>query len=136
MERFLDDINCDVNGLSPLTLAFVGDAVFELLVREKLVCEANRPVGKLHSLTVQHVKASAQAKALRKIMPILSERELYIVKRGRNANTTHTPKGSSSEEYHYSTGFEMLFGYLYLTGETARIRELFYEALQTTETSQ
>lgn len=116
---------CDVNSLSPLTLAFVGDAVFELLVREHIICQANRPVSDLHSMTVAWVRAGAQFQAVQKILPFLNARELAIFKRGRNANTSRTPKKSNGEEYHYATGLETLFGYLYLKGEKERIQELF-----------
>lgn len=124
MERFL---NSDVNikTLSPLNLAFVGDTVFDLFVRERLVCQANRPVNKLHKEATTLVKASAQAEAMEKIMPILTEEEISVFKRGRNAHTNHKAKNASEGDYHYATGLEALFGYLYLSGEKERLRELF-----------
>lgn len=115
--------------LSPLTLAFTGDAVFSLFVREMLVCDANRPVGELHRLSVQSVKASAQAAAMRKIMPLLTEKELEVFKRGRNAHTSHTPKNQSGCDYHYATGFEALIGYLYLKDEEERLNLLLNEVI-------
>ncbi len=121
----LFDKNCDVNNLSPLTLAFVGDTVFDLFVREKLVCEANRPVNRLHKAATEYVKASAQAEAVRKITDKLTEKELSVLKRGRNAHTNHKAKNASEGDYHYATALEALFGYLYLSGETERLRELF-----------
>ena len=124
MERFLDtDVN--VKTLSPLNLAFVGDTVFDLFVRERLVCQANRPVNKLHKEATALVKASAQAEAMEKIMPILTEEEISVFKRGRNAHTNHKAKNASEGDYHYATGLEALFGYLYLSGEKERLRELF-----------
>jgi len=117
--------NCDVNNLSPLTLAFVGDTVFDLFVREKLVCEANRPVNRLHKAATEYVKASAQAEAVQKILPSLTEKELSVLKRGRNAHTNHKAKNASEGDYHYATALEALFGYLYLSGEAERLRELF-----------
>ena len=119
------DMDCNPSQLSPLTLAFVGDAVFDLFVRERLVCLANRPVNRLHSLAVSLVKASSQARAAKKLSEILSEKELSVLKRGRNAHTNHKAKNASESDYHYATGLEALFGFLYLSGESDRLRELF-----------
>ena len=120
MERFLNsDVN--VKTLSPLNLAFVGDTVFDLFVRERLVCQANRPVNKLHKEATTMVKASAQAAAVQKIMPLLTEEEISVFKRGRNAHTNHKAKNASEGDYHYATGLEALFGYLYLSGEKERL---------------
>lgn len=110
--------------LSPLTLAFVGDAYFSLYVREKLVLNANRPVGKLHSLSVKSVKASAQNSIMKKMLPLLTEEEIAVFKRGRNAHTSHTPKNQSGEDYHWATGFETLVGFLHLKGEDERLNML------------
>lgn len=121
----LFDKNCDVNNLSPLTLAFVGDTVFDLFVREMLVCQANRPVNKLHKSATEYVKASAQAQAIVKISDKLTEKELSVLKRGRNAHTNHKAKNATEGDYHYATGLEALFGYLYLSGQADRLRELF-----------
>ncbi len=115
----------DVSSLSPLTLAFMGDTVFDLLVRSELICEANRPVKDLHSTASKKVCAKAQANGIRSIMPMLTEDELAVFKRGRNAHTGAIPKHASSADYHYATGLESLFGWLYLKGETERIRVLF-----------
>ena len=127
MRLYNKDIKVDA--LSPLTLAFTGDAVFSLFIREMLVCDANRPVGELHRLSVQSVKASAQAAAMRKIMPLLTEKELEVFKRGRNAHTSHTPKNQSGCDYHYATGFEALIGYLYLKDEDERLNLLLNEVI-------
>jgi ribonuclease-3 family protein len=119
MDRlYPQDVN--VRTLSPLTLAFVGDGVFELMVREKLACEANRPNGELHKLAVKIVCAEAQAAAMETLLPLLTEDEAAAYRRGRNA---HTPR--TGEDYHRATGLEALFGYLYLTGQIERVRELF-----------
>ncbi len=115
----------DVSSLSPLTLAFMGDTVYDLLVRSELICEANRPVKDLHSTASKKVCAKAQADVIRKIMDILTEDELAVFKRGRNAHTGAIPKHASSADYHYATGLESLFGWLYLKGETERIKVLF-----------
>lgn len=124
MERFYNK-DCDVNNLSPLTLAFMGDTVFDLFVRERLICQANRPVNKLHNLASKTVNAASQAKAVKKIMDLLTEEELAVFRRGRNCHTNHKAKNASEGDYHYATGFEALFGYLYLKGNIDRLRELF-----------
>ena len=110
---------------SPLALAFIGDTVFDLLVREELILEANRPVKELHKAAASKVCASAQAESVRKIMDSLTEDELEIFKRGRNAHPGSIPKNQSGADYHYATGLESLFGRLYLEGKIDRIRELY-----------
>ena len=117
--------NTDPDLLSPLTLAFVGDTVFDLLVRGNLVMQANRPVGKLHPLAATKVCAAAQARDARDVAPLLTAREADIYRRGRNAHTGRIPKSASSAEYHSATGLEALFGWLYLSGRDDRIEELF-----------
>lgn len=114
----------DVNSLSPLTLAFVGDAVYEIFVREMLA-EVNRPSGELHAASVRLVKASAQAAAYKIIEQYLTEKELSVYKRGRNAHVNSVPKNANIGEYHSATGLEALFGYLHLSGNDERARELF-----------
>lgn len=122
--RFVDkDIN--PKQLSPLNLAFIGDCIYEILVREELVCNANRPVNDLHKESVKYVSAKAQTLAYEKIASILNEEENAVFKRGRNAKAGHNPKSATHCEYHIATGMEALFGYLYLTDNMARIRELF-----------
>lgn len=122
--RFLTD-DCNLKEISPLTLAFIGDGVFEIFVRERLVCTANRPVNELHRLTVQHVKAIAQKQAMDTLMPQLTQAEITLFKRGRNAKSNSTPKNASEADYHWATGFECLWGYLYLDGQLERLRTLF-----------
>lgn len=116
---------CEADKLSPLTLAFIGDTVYDMLVREMLIREANRPAKKLHEEAVKNVCASAQAKAYEKILPSLSEEEETILRRGRNAHVNHVPKNANIKDYHYATAVETLFGYLYLSEKTDRIKELF-----------
>ena len=128
MRLYGKDIKADT--LSPLTLAFTGDAVFSLFVREMLVCDANRPVGQLHKLSVNWVKAEAQSKGMRAILPLLTEKETEVFKRGRNAHTSHTPKNQSGCDYHYATGFEALVGYLYLKDESERLNLLLNEVIK------
>lgn len=124
MKRFTEK-NCDVNMLSPLNLAFVGDTVFDLFVRETLVCQANRPVNKLHQKATRLVKASSQARAVERIKDSLTQEEQSIIRRGRNAHTNHKAKNMTEADYHTATGLEALFGYLYLKGEIERLREIF-----------
>lgn len=112
------------NLLSPSVLAFVGDAVYGLYVRTALA-EVNRPSGDLHALSVRAVRASAQAKAVTVIEPMLTEEELAVFKRGRNFHTSSSPKGATNSEYHAATGLECLFGWLYLSEKTDRAKELF-----------
>ena len=122
--RFIDE---DVNAkqLSPLNLAFIGDCIYEILVRVSLVCRANRPVNDLHKESVKYVSAKAQTVAFEMIKDCLDEEEMAVFKRGRNAKVGHNPKSASQGEYHTATGVEALFGYLYLQGRQQRIKELF-----------
>ncbi len=113
-----------VNELSAGTLAFVGDAVYGLLVRQKLA-EVNRPIGELHRLSVTYVNANAQAEAFAVIEPLLTDAELAQYKHGRNLHTNHVPKQSTQAQYHTATGLEALFGYLHLSGQAERMVELF-----------
>ncbi len=109
---------------SPSTLAFVGDAVFGLLVRTKL-SEVERPIGELHKKSVAYVNANAQNQAFDLIKDMLTEKEMSVFKRGRNNHVGGVPKSTTIGAYHTATGIEALFGYLHLAGETDRINELF-----------
>lgn len=109
--RFIDK-DVSPRQLSPLNLAFVGDCVYEILVRETLVCDANRPVNDLHRESVKYVSAKAQTEAFAKIKDFLTEDETAQFKRGRNAKVGHSPKSATDAEYHTATGVEALFGYL------------------------
>lgn len=122
--RFLET-NVNLKQISPLNLAFIGDCVYEMLVREMIVSEANRSVNDLHSESVKYVSAKAQTQAYCKIKDMLSEEENSVFKRGRNAKVGHLPKSATQSEYHCATGVEALFGYLYLNDNIQRIRELF-----------
>lgn len=110
--------------LSGTTLAFIGDGVYGLLVREML-CRFDRPAGELHSRSVKLVNATSQAEGFRLIEPLLTEEELSVFKRGRNAHTSTTPKNSTNGDYHIATGLEALFGFLHLSENTERAKELF-----------
>ena len=123
--RFLEQ-KCNPKEMSPLTLAFVGDCVFELFVREMISCQANRPAKKLHELSVNKVCCKCQSTKFDKIKEFLTEEEFTIYKRGRNAHTAHKPKNASRAEYSSATGLEALFGFLYLSGNIERVRELFF----------
>lgn len=118
-------INSDVNTLSPLTLSFVGDSVYDLLVRQYLVLLANRPVKELNQMKVTLVNCKSQAQSAKHIMESLTDTELDVYKRGRNVKVNSVSKHSSIADYHSATGLEALFGYLYLSGNTERIKELF-----------
>ncbi|MGI5985722.1 MAG: ribonuclease III [Clostridiales bacterium] len=111
--------------ISVLGLAHIGDAVYELLIRTWLCAHGKTTSKSLHRETVSYVSAPAQAKASEKIMAELSESERAAFKRGRNAKVNSVPKNADISEYHAATGLETLFGYLYLKGERDRINELF-----------
>lgn len=115
----------EVNLLSPLTWAYVGDCVYELFIRTKLVEETNLKPHALHIKAIQCVKAKAQAEVLLAIQEKLTEEEKDIVRRGRNAENHHLPKNANVQEYMYSTAFEALIGYLYMTKQEERLKEIF-----------
>ncbi len=112
---------------SPIELAFLGDAVFELLVRDRITRSVDTSANKLHRAAVGYVCAQAQADALEHIAPMLTEAEQDIVRRGKNSSKVSVPRNVNPRSYRCSTALEALFGYLYLCGETARIRTLFEE---------
>jgi ribonuclease-3 family protein len=115
----------NIRGISMLGLAHLGDAVFELMVRSWL-CVSGRATAKgLHRASVSWVSAGAQARAAGKLLPALSPEEADMYRRGRNARVRAIPRGATVGEYHAATGFETLFGYLYLKGRTERLNELF-----------
>ena len=114
----------DVNTLSPLTWAYVGDCVFELFVRTHLTNTTRLKPHMLHVEAIKYVKADAQVRLLHKIEKKLTDEEKDIVRRGRNAENHHVPKSSTIEEYSNSTAFEALIGYLYLTKQDERLKEI------------
>ena len=120
--------------LSPLTLAFLGDGVYDLFVRQFLVDKGQRPVGELNKIKVDLVNCKSQAVFAKKLIPMLTEEELSVYKRGRNASPKCTPKNGSVGDYHSSTGLEALFGYLYLSGEDKRLEQLFSEIIKNLDT--
>lgn len=111
----------DVKAYSPLTLAYIGDAVYDLVIRTVVVERANRSANDLHKKTTKYVKAEAQAKMIQALMQELTEEETGIYKRGRNAKSYTTAKNASMGDYRKATGFEALIGYLYLTDRVDRI---------------
>ncbi|WP_398441942.1 Mini-ribonuclease 3 [Sedimentibacter sp.] len=110
---------------SPAQLAYAGDAVYELLVRNYIIHNHDINVNKMHKLAVNFVKANSQAYVISKLEGELTEEEKRIVKRGRNAKITSSPKNAELMEYRYATGFEALFGYLYLSNDINRLMILF-----------
>ena len=122
------EINKDLNEedilmLSPLQLAYIGDAVYELLIRTYLLSR-DISVNKLHRMTTKYVKAKAQSDIVNAIRGTLTEREINVVKKGRNAKSHTSPKNADLIDYKYATGFEALMGYLYLKKEYNRIDEI------------
>lgn len=115
----------DVNKISMLGLAHVGDAVYELLYRSKLCTDGHTAVAEMHRMTVAFVRAEAQAEAAAKLLPVLTQDETSVFKRGRNAKVNSVPHNADIGQYHAATGLEALFGWLYLLGRTERINELF-----------
>ena len=111
--------------MSSLALSHVGDAVSEILVRSYLACGGTQTAKNLHSRTVALVRASAQAEAVQRILPLLDEAEREVFRHGRNAKPKTVPKSSSVAEYAYATALEALFGWLYLKQRYGRINELF-----------
>lgn len=113
-----------INEMNPLTWAYIGDAVFELYIREKLVNATNLKPHKLHLESIKYVKASAQAETLKQIEKTLTEEEKDIVRRTRNTKNHHLPKNANINDYMYATAFEGLIGYLYLTKKEERLKEI------------
>ena len=114
-----------VNAITNLGLAHVGDGVYELMCRSYLCIRGDKTVLKLHRQTVELVKAPTQAKFADKLKPHLTEEELAYFRRGKNTHTHAAPKSATPQEYAKATGFEALFGALYLLGRTDRLNELF-----------
>lgn len=114
----------DIRTYSPLTLAYIGDCVFDLIIRTVVVERGNEPANKLHHKTVTYVKAKTQAMLIDAMLSDLTEEELAVYKRGRNAKSYTTAKNASVGDYRKATGLEALIGYLYLRGRAERILEL------------
>lgn len=127
---FLDAVPRKVTGeevrqMNGITLAFIGDAVYELMARSYVLTACNGRAQSLHEKAVALSNAAFQARAAARLSELLSEEEAAVFKRGRNAHTSHTPKNKTGADYHMATALEALFGYLYITGKRERLRELF-----------
>lgn len=130
-EAFLSGISAafsgkkqDIRTYSPLTLAYIGDAVYDLIIRTMVVERANRPVNELHRITVKYVSANAQSQIVQAISQHFTEEEQAIYRRGKNAKPHTTAKNASVKDYMRATGFEAVIGYLYLTDRMDRVLEL------------
>lgn len=120
----------DVRAYSPLTLAYIGDAVYELIIRTVVVARANRPANALHHMTVQYVSAGAQARIIEALSDRLTEEEQSVYRRGKNSKPHTTAKNASGEDYMKATGFEAVLGYLYLSDEMERVLQLVQEGIE------
>ncbi len=114
-----------LNEVTTPALAYLGDCVLELLVRETLVARGLAKSGQLHAAALHYVRAPEQAAAIERLLPFLTEEEAGVYRRGRNSSHLNIPKNARPAEYRMATGMEVLFGYLHLKGEQARLRELF-----------
>lgn len=123
-------IDMDIKAVSTEALAYLGDSVLEIRVREKLVRSGISGSGNLNRASLSYVKASEQAAAMQTIIPLLTEEESLIYKRGRNMSGGNVPKSATMSEYRTATGMEVLFGYLYLLGREERINVLFEKAYE------
>ncbi len=135
-ERILEEFACkavDIGTLSPLNLAFVGDCIFDLMLRTLLVLRANRPTHELHVKKSSVAKAETQARMAEVLEEYLSEEEMAVLKRGRNAKSGTAAKNASVTDYRKATGLEALIGYLYLDGREARMMELLKVGLDRLE---
>lgn len=119
----------DIRTYSPLALAYIGDAIYDLVIRTVVVERANRPANQLHHITVQYVSAGAQARIVQALMEDFTEEELAVYRRGHNSKPHTMAKNASTGEYLKATGFEAVLGYLYLSGRTDRLLELVKKGL-------
>jgi len=132
MDMFsLDEV--DVNQYSPLTLAYIGDCIFDLIIKNMVIHKGNKQVQKLHQETSQYVQASSQSFMMRAMQEHLTEEEHAVYKRGRNAKSISAAKNQSITDYRRATGFEALLGYLYLKKEWKRLLELVKIGLDSLE---
>jgi ribonuclease-3 family protein len=129
IKKVLELPDTDIKSYSGLALAYIGDAIYELVIRTYVVEQGNAPVNKLHKQVVKMVQATAQAKLYHIIQDVLTEEEDAIYKRGRNSKSFTSAKNTDIVEYRTATGLEALFGYLYLTGQTTRLLELISPVL-------
>ncbi len=123
----------DAGSYSPLTLAYIGDCIYDLIIKSLVVSKGNRPVQKLHQETSTYVQAAAQSKMMRTMQNVLTEEEHAVYKRGRNAKSVSPAKNQSVTDYRRATGFEAVIGYLYLKKEYKRIVDLVKVGLESLE---
>lgn len=123
----------DVRAYSPLTLAYIGDAVYDLIIRTVVVERANRAANELHKRTIKYVKAETQAQMIDALLPLLDEEETAVYKRGRNAKSYTMAKNATMADYRKATGMEALVGYLYLQNRTDRVLELVKLGIEMTD---
>lgn len=128
LEQFPTEKKTEPGQYSPLALAFLGDAVFSLIIRTMVLSQGSRQAEKLHNETNRIVRASMQAKLIDAMQPFLTDEEAAIYRRGRNANPHHKAHSATEEDYRKATALETLCGYLYLKGETARFLQLLRQA--------
>ena len=121
----------EIGMYSALTLAYIGDAVFEMCVRTKIIEQGNAPVNTLHKKSRSYVNAASQSKMYYELLKFLNEEETQIIKRGRNAKSFTKAKNASVSDYRHATGVEALFGFLFISGKTDRINELFQVCMNT-----
>lgn len=131
-EKLMKKNENEINQMSPITWAYVGDSVYELYIREYLVNITNFNSHKLHILAIRYVKAEYQASILKRLIEdnYLNEAESDIVKRGRNADNHHLPKHATYENYMYSTAFEALLGYLFLCKKSDRVEDIINRSIE------
>lgn len=130
MQELFQMQEVDIKTYSPLALAYLGDCVFDLVIKSLILNQGNKQVQKLHKETSQIVQASSQSKMMRAIQEVLTEEEHQVYKRGRNSRTVTPAKNQSITDYRRATGFEALIGYLYLKKEYRRMLELIKLGLQ------
>ena len=124
MQEIFQMKEVDIKEYSPLTLAYIGDCIYDLIIKTKVISEGNKQVKKLHQETSSMVQASAQSEMMRALQPLLTEEEHAVYRRGRNAKSVSPAKNQSLTDYRRATGFEALMGYLYLADRFDRILEL------------
>ena len=133
IKELYDISDVDIRTFSPLALAYIGDSVFDIIIRTKVIAKGNVPVSKMHKACSDVVRASAQAQLLDAIAEDLTPEEEEVVRRGRNAKSKTTAKNASVIDYRNATALEALLGYLYMTGEIQRMQELVKIGLERTD---
>ena len=133
IKELYDISDVDIRTFSPLALAYIGDSVFDIIIRTKVIAKGNVPVSKMHKACSDVVRASAQAQLLDAIGDELNDDEAEVVRRGRNAKSKTTAKNASVIDYRNATALEALLGYLYMTGEIQRMQELVKIGLERTD---